>query len=137
FSTRSPGEALGALTSGTVAGSLAPADLQAVVVPRHTRLTVPIGNFVRRQAQVGLHVHVRTGRIVAEQSLVFTAENETRRGLTLSLGAPSPEPSWTLPGVVPGDGAAHVLLVANFETAATEVEITPRFEDQSTARPQA
>src|SRR5262249_19692586 len=31
----------------------------------------------------------------------------------------------------------HVVLVANFETAATEVEITPRFEDQSTARPQA
>ena len=34
--------------------------------------------------------HVRTGRIVAEQSLTFTTENETRRGLTLSLGAPSP-----------------------------------------------
>jgi Family of unknown function (DUF5719) len=132
-----PDDAIVDLTFATDAGFLAPADLQAVVVPRHTRLTVPIGNFVRRQAQVGVHVHVRTGRIVAEQSLVFTADNETRRGLTLSLGAPSPEPSWSLPGVMPGEGASHVVLVANFDTAATEVEITPRFEDQSTARPQA
>ena len=132
-----PDDAIVDLTFATDAGFLAPADLQAVVVPRHTRLTVPVANFVRRQAQVGLHVHVRTGRVVAEQSLVFTAENETRRGLTLSLGAPSPEPSWSLPGVMPGDGASHIVLVANFDTSATEVEITPRFEDQSTARPQA
>jgi len=132
-----PDDAIVDLTFATDAGFLAPADLQAVVVPRHTRVTVPIANFVRRQAQVGVHVHVRTGRIVAEQSLVFTAENETRRGLTLSLGAPSPESSWSLPGMMPGDGASHVVLVANFDTSATEVEITPRFEDQSTARPQA
>jgi len=96
---------------------------------------VPVGNFVRRQAQVALHAHVRTGRIVAEQSLNFTAENETRRGLTLSLGAPRPESSWSLPGVVPEDGASHALLVANFDTSATEVEIAPRFEDQSSTRP--
>ncbi len=125
------------LTVATDAGFIAPADLQAVVVPRRTRVTVPIGNFVRRQAQVGLHVHVRTGRVVAEQSLVFTPENETRRGLTLSLGAPSPEPSWILPGVVPEGGASHAVLVANFDPAATEVEVTPRFEDRSTAAPQA
>ena len=105
-------------------------------MPRRTQVTVPIANFVRRQAQVGSHVHVRTGRIVAEQSLVFTAENETRRGLTLSLGAPGPESSWTLAGAAPGDGASHAVLVANFGTAATEVEITPRFEDRSAARPQ-
>ena len=131
-----PDDAIVDLTFATDAGFIAPADLQAVVVPRRTRLTVPISNFVRRQAQVGLHVHVRTGRVVAEQSLVFTTDNETRRGLTLSLGAPTPASSWTLPGVIPGDGASHTVLIANFEPAATEVEITPRFEDQSTAKPQ-
>jgi hypothetical protein len=132
-----PDDAIVDLTFATDAGFIAPADLQAIVVPRRTRLSVPIGNFVRRQAQVGLHVHARTGRVVAEQSLVFTTENETRRGLTLSLGAPTPEASWTLPGVIPGDGVSHTVLVANFDPVATEVEITPRFEDQSTAKPQA
>ncbi len=96
---------------------------------------MPIGNFVLRQAQVALHVHVRTGRIVAEQSMTFTAENETRRGLTLSLGAPRPESSWSLPGVVPEDGALHSVLVANFDPAATEVEISPRSEQQPSASP--
>src|SRR4029453_12863044 len=125
-----------AWTCATAAGFTAPADLQALVVPRRSRVTVPVGNFVRRQAQVALHAHVRSGRIVAEQSLHFTAENETRRGLTLSLGAPSPESSWSLPGVVPEDGASHAVLVANFDTSATEVEIEPRFDEPSSTRPQ-
>jgi hypothetical protein len=130
-----PDDAIVDLTFATDAGFIAPADLQALVVPRRSRVTVPVGNFVRRQAQVALHAHVRTGRIVAEQSLNFTAENETRRGLTLSLGAPSPEPSWSLPGVVPEEGASHSVLVANFDTSATEVEIVPRFDEPSSTRP--
>jgi Family of unknown function (DUF5719) len=125
------------LSFATDAGFLAPADLQSLVVPGRSRVTVPVGNFVRRQAQVALHVHVSTGRVVAERLLVFTGENETRRGLTLSLGVPRPEPAWSLPGVVSGDGASHAVLVANFDPSATEVEITPRFEDQATAPPRA
>ena len=132
-----PDDAIVDLTFATDAGFIAPADLQAVVVPRRSRLTVPVGNFVRRQAQVALHAHVQTGRIVAEQSLTFTAENETRRGLTLSLGAPSPSASWSLPGVVPEDGASHAVLVANFDSSATEVEITPRFDEPTSTRPRA
>jgi hypothetical protein len=129
-----PDDAIVDLTFATDAGFIAPADLQALVVPRRSRVTVPIGNFVRRQAQVALHAHVRTGRIVAEQALNFTAENETRRGLTLSLGAPSPESSWSLPGVAPEDGASHAVLVANFDTSATEVEIEPRFDEPNSTR---
>ncbi len=119
------------VTFATDAGHVAPADLQSLVVPRRSRLTVPIGNFVRRQAQVGTHVHVRSGRVVAEQSLAFTTDNETRHGITLSLGAPSPASSWTIPGVLPEDGASHAVLVANFGTNSTEVEVAPRFEGQS------
>jgi len=130
-----PDDAIVDLTFATDAGLIAPADLQSIAVPRRSRITVPVGNFVRRQAQVALHAHVRTGRIVAERSLTFTAENETRRGLTLSLGAPRPESSWSLPGVVPEDGALHSVLVANFDSAATEVEISPRSEQQPSASP--
>jgi Family of unknown function (DUF5719) len=130
-----PDDAIVDLTFATDAGFVAPADLQSVAVPRRSRITVPIGNFVRRQAQVALHAHVRTGRIVAEQSMTFTAENETRRGLTLSLGAPRPESSWSLPGVVREDGASRSLLVANFDPDATEVEISPRFEQQPPVSP--
>jgi Family of unknown function (DUF5719) len=129
-----PDDAIVELTFATDAGFVAPPDLKSIVVPRRSRVTVPVGNFVRRQAQVALRVRVTTGRIVAERSLTFTSENETRRGLTLSLGATTPASSWSLPGVVPaGDGAAHSVLVANFEPSATEVEVTPRFEDGTEA----
>ncbi len=123
------------LSFATDAGFVAPADLQSLVVPRRSRVTVPVSTFVRRQPQVGVHVHVRFGRVVAEQSLVFTPENETRRGLTLSLGAAAPAPSWTLPGVVSGDVVANAVFVANFDPAATEVVVTPRFEDENSASP--
>jgi hypothetical protein len=123
------------LSFATDAGFIAPADLQSLVVPRRSRVTVPLSNFVRRQAQVGAHVRVRTGRVVAEQSLAFTSENESRRGITLSLGAPASARSWTLPGAVSGDGTANAVFVANFDPRATEVEIAPRFEDQNTVAP--
>ena len=123
------------LSFATDAGLVAPTDLQSLVVPRRSRVTVPLANFVRRQAQVGARVHGRTGRVVAEQSLEFTSENETRRGLTLSLGANAPALSWTLPGGVSEDGVSHAIYVANFDAAATEVEIAPRFEDQNTVAP--
>src|SRR5207302_1912394 len=129
----------GAQVRGSVSSELQapaqPGDAGLIVGPRRSRITVPIGNFVRRHAQVALHAHVRAGRIVAERSLTFTAENETRRGLTLSLGAPRPESSWSLPGVVPEDGALHSVLVANFDPAATEVEISPRSEPGPSASP--
>jgi Family of unknown function (DUF5719) len=123
------------LQFATDTGFVAPADLQSLVVPRRSRVTVPLGNFVRRQAQIGTHVRVRIGRVVAEQSLAFTAENETRRGLTLSLGAPGRSRSWMLPGVVAEGGAAHAVHIANFDADATEVEIALRSEGESTVRP--
>jgi hypothetical protein len=126
-----PDDAIVNMTFATDAGDVSPADLQSLVVPRHSRLTVPISNFVRRQAQLGMHVHVRTGRVVAEQSLSFTTDDATRHGITLSLGAPRPESSWTLPGVIPEDGATQAIVVANFDTTATEVQVAPRFEGQS------
>jgi hypothetical protein len=121
------------LTFATDTGLVAPADLQSLAVPRRSRVSVPLGNFVRRQAQIGAHVRVRTGRVVAEQSLAFTAENETRRGLTLSLGTPAPARLWSFPGVVSGDGVGSTLYLANFEAGAAEVEVAPRFEDDTVA----
>jgi hypothetical protein len=121
----------------TDAGLVAPADLKSLVVPRRSRVTVPLGNFVSRHSAVGAHVRVRTGRVVAEQSLAFTSENETRRGLTLSLGSPAPAPSWMLPDVVSEEGAGNEVYIANFDADATEVEVAVRFEDGSAMAPSA
>ena len=103
-------------------------DLQALVVPRRSRITVPVQNFERRRDRVASRVTVRTGRVVAEQSNAFTTENETEHGLTLSLGAPAPARVWMLPTAAGGAGANQSVDVANFSTIATEVEVAVRGE---------
>ena len=99
-------------------------DLQALVVPRRSRITIPVQNFERRRDRVATMVSVRTGRIVAEQSNAFTTENEVEHGLSLSLGAPARSRVWMLPSVAGGPGANQALQVANFSPAATDVEVS-------------
>jgi hypothetical protein len=99
-------------------------DLQALVVPRRSRITIPVQAFERRRERVATLVSVRTGRIVAEQSNAFTTENEIEHGLSLSLGAPARSRVWMLPSVVGGPGANQAVQVANFSTIATDVEVS-------------
>jgi hypothetical protein len=123
------------VTFVTDAGFQAPPDLQGLVVSRRTRLTVPVHNVIRRQAQISAHVHARTGRIVAEESLRFTADNETRRGLALSLGVTAPASSWTFTAGAAEAGASDSVAVANFNAAATEVEVSVRLDGNATVAP--
>jgi hypothetical protein len=99
-------------------------DLQALVVPRRSRITIPVQTFERRRERVATLVAVRTGRVVAEQSNAFTTENEIEHGLSLSLGAPARSRVWTLPSVTGGPGANQAVQVANFSTIATDVEVS-------------
>jgi Family of unknown function (DUF5719) len=119
------GDAIVDVTFLSEEGFESPADLQALVVPRRTRVVVPVHNFSRRHARVATHIAVQSGNVVAEQSNAFTTEHAIRRGLTLSPGAPSPEMEWTFSNVV-GGGAEQTLTVANFAPSETDVEIVVR-----------
>ena len=55
----------------TDTGAQEPSALQALVVPRRSRVTIPVQDSVLRQTRVAAHVHARTGRIVAEQTQTF------------------------------------------------------------------
>ena len=55
----------------TDTGVLEPAQVQGLVVARRSRLSVPVHDLVPRQGLVAVHVHARTGRIVAERSMAF------------------------------------------------------------------
>ena len=85
----------------TDTGAQEPAALQALVVPRRSRITIPVQDSVFRQARVAAHVHARSGRIVAEQTQTFDAvavEGVTRTGIALSAGAPAPSTVLADPG---------------------------------------
>jgi hypothetical protein len=122
----------------TDAGVQQPDDLQAMVVPRRSRVSIPLHDIDPRQERIAVHTHARAGRVVAERTLLFdgTAPDTgpTRQGLAVSLGAESPAGVWQLvSGTTEGGGEAAVS-IANFAARETTVEVGVLLpEDQTVA----
>ena len=78
-----------------------PDALQAISVPRRSRVTIPVSDLVPRQRSVAVHVHARTGRVVAERTQIFdgtASDGEVvRQGIAVSMGALSPRREWYFP----------------------------------------
>lgn len=96
----------------TNTGPLAPGELQGFVVPGHSRVTVPVHDQARRDSLVGTAVTARRGRVVAEQSQVLDG-TDGRRGLALSIGAPSLARNWQFPNGSVVAGRTETLVIAN------------------------
>jgi hypothetical protein len=111
----------------TDTGVQEPAGLQGLVVPRRSRVSVPVHDFVQRQQVVAIHVHARSGRVVAERSMTFDGttpdEAPARQGIALALGATRPERTWSLPFGTTDDGGVALVGVANFGPVASNVEV--------------
>ena len=110
----------------TDTGAQEPAGLQALVVPRRSRITVPVQDSVLRQTRVATRVHARTGRIVAEQTQTFddvTVDGSARDGIALSSGATSPSSVWRVPAGSTRDGGRVQLALANFTADDARVAV--------------
>ncbi len=111
----------------TDTGVQEPDALQGLVVPRRSRVAVPVHDHVQRQQVVAIHVHARSGRVVAERSTTFDGttpeEAPARKGISLALGATHPERTWSLPFGTTEDGGAALVGVANFGSVASNVEV--------------
>jgi hypothetical protein len=110
------------LTFLTPQGVESPLAGQAIVVPRHSRVSVPLQQVIRDQGQLAVMVHARLGRLVAEQSLYSDGSNGPP-GLTTTVGATGPAPRWQVPTVDGGSGASATLEVANFSNTSTHVTV--------------
>ena len=119
------------LTDG---GPQAPDPLQGLVVPRRSKLLVPVHDDVAKQNLVATIVHARTGRVVAEQSLLFDG-SANRAGLTLALGAPAVATRWTFPEGTPA-GARGSLVVANPGASGAHVRIAVDLDGQAKLSPE-
>jgi len=113
-----------------------PDALQGLSVPRRSRVSIAIQDSVPRQREVAIHVHARTGRVVAERSQMFdgtASEGEVaRHGVALSLGADAPSRSWYFPEGTTADGATSTLAVANFGDTSTSVSVGVSLEGSQT-----
>ncbi len=110
----------------TDTGMQEPSGLQAIVVPRRSRITIPVQDSVLRQTRVAAHVHARSGRIVAEQTQVFdnvTVDGEQRDGIALSAGATSPDTIWRVAAGSTRNGGHATLALANFSDQDAIVDV--------------
>ncbi len=103
-------------------GLQSPEGGQAIVVPRRSRVSLPIHDVARRQGQLGVSVQARSGRIVAERSGFFDG-TDTRTGVTLALGATGGATRWRFPILDTSEGTAESVSVANFTEDAAQVEV--------------
>ncbi len=110
----------------TDAGTQEPAGLQALVIPRRSRVTIPVQDSVLRQTRVAAHVHARTGRVVAEQTQVFdnvVVDGAARNGIALSEGTTAPATVWRIPAGSTRNGGRVQLSLANFSRDDASVAV--------------
>lgn len=106
-----PEDAIADLSFATDTGHAVPADFQGIVVPAGGLTVVDIGSHVRRREALATEVLVRSGRLVAAQTL--TRSLAGRAGLSAGLGAPSPGGEWYFPDGVAGAGVTEQYAIAN------------------------
>jgi len=107
----------------TDAGMQAPAETQALVVPRRSRVSVAVQDLVRRQPNVAISVVARTGRVVAELSQRFDG-TDPRKGIAVSLGVTGGAREWRFPSGNAESGAAQSVSIANFSSRPTQVDVS-------------
>ncbi len=110
-----------AVTTGE--GLRAPGALQGIVVPRFTRVSVPLHDLVPRADLLAVSTSVRRGRVVAEQSVALDG-TDGRGGLALSLGAATAR-EWRFPAGITGSGRTERLVLAN--SGSRDVRVTVGF----------
>jgi hypothetical protein len=114
-------------------GRREPEQLTGFTVPRRSRVSVPVHDFIFREERVSTTVRARSGRIVAEQSLEIV---EDGAGTSLSLGAVAAAPTWVLPGGRAASGTGRRLVVMNPGDVDVDVDVRALTNDGTIVEPQ-
>ena len=124
----------------TDTGVQQPDGLQALVIPRRSRVTVPVQDFVPRQERVAARIHARVGRVVVERTQIFDGTvpdaGPTRQGIAVSLGASSPARAWWIPAGTTENGGSASLALANFTSSDARVDVHVVLVGDQTLAPQ-
>ena len=134
-------DAIADVTFLTDDGVQEPDDVQGLVVPRRSRVSIAVHDLVPRQTQVAAEVRMRAGRVVAERDQLFDGtapeSGPTREGIAVSLGATAEGRQWVVPAGTSEDGGTASVAVANFGPVDTEAEVAVLLPDGGTAAPQS
>jgi hypothetical protein len=107
------------------------ARFQGFVVPGRSVVGAFLDQDVTRKAQVSAHVRVRGGRLVIDRIQTFDG-TDSREGITLGLGVPTPAEVWMFPTGETGPGLTEQVVVFNPSEQVAEVEVEARLDDPGT-----
>jgi len=99
-----------------------PQALQGVHVPRRSRVVVPLHSIVVREDRVATEVDATLGRVVAEQTLVFTTDAVTP-GVATTLGAPESADHWWFAGGASAPGVTGIVAITNVGSDNAQVGV--------------
>ena len=122
------------VTFVTANGVDSPGETQALVVPRRSRVSLPVHDLVSREPDIAVSVVARTGRVVAEVSTMFDG-TDARHGLALSPGVNGGGAHWRFPSGTSTAGTTRSVSIANFEDTAAEVEVELLLDNGSRVAP--
>jgi hypothetical protein len=128
-----PDDAIVDVDAVTDSGRRVPGRLQGIVVPRLTRLSVPVHDSIARVDTVAVHVAVRRGRVIAEQSQ-FLDGTDGRKGLGLSE-ASVPATRWWFPIADAGTGWQQRFVLVNPGSRDASVRISFALEAAAAVEP--
>ncbi len=125
-----PGEATVDISFDTEDGARTPQQLQGMVVPGGRVVKVDVGAIVTLRERVSTTVHVRIGRVIAEQIQTSDGRTNTEQGLTAVLGASTVAPIWTFPvATAASTSAREVVSLMNMSDSDTEVQVQVQLDD--------
>jgi hypothetical protein len=127
-----PEDAIADMSFSSEQGRASPGDSQGVVVPARSLVALDVGEQVRRRESLATAVAVRTGRLVAAQTLGRTAPG--RAGVSVTLGAPSLAPVWYFPDGLATNGVTERMSLYNPGSREAEVALEVNL-DEGVAEP--
>jgi hypothetical protein len=113
------------VTLATRDGLLGPKLLENVVVPKRSTRVLDLNEYAPEQADLGVIVQTRSGRVVAEAVQSFNAAIGGVEGLSLVRALPAPSETWTVPWFADASDAASWLWLTNPDPdRPADVELT-------------
>ena len=123
-----PEDAVVDLAFTTEEGQVTPQALTGLSVQGRGVTAINVGDYVQRREAVAARIAARTGRLVVSRVQVFDG-SIGRKGVSVTLGIPAPEPLWYFADGLAVDGLAERFQVYNPTPAEAQVEVAFALDD--------